>query len=74
MLKIRFQETNCIFWGPDFQDFTDQNVCFHFLQGQIELNDKKYNQSNIIPCVLYRPLYINNILLFWPVINIYTYQ
>ena len=42
MLKIRFQETTCIFWGPDFQDFTDQKVFFHFLQDKIELYNKKY--------------------------------
>ena len=28
-------------WGPDFQDFTDQKVFFHFLQDKIELYNKK---------------------------------
>ena len=66
MLKILSLETNCIFCGPDFQDFTCQNVfVFIFLRGKITLNKNKIcKQSNIIPCILYRPLYINNILLF----------
>ena len=43
MLKIRFQETSYVFWGPDFQDFTDQNEFFHFLRSKIELITNKCN-------------------------------
>ena len=24
-VKDGFQESNCVFWGPDFQEFRDQN-------------------------------------------------
>ena len=45
MLKILFQETNCIYWGTDFQDFTYQNIFFSFfLQGKIA----KYVSSQIL--------------------------
>ena len=53
-----------------FSGFYLPNVFFHFLPGKIELNNSKCKQS----CVLYRPLYINNILLFWSIINAYTYR
>ena len=42
-VKFRFQETNYVFRGTDFQDFTDQNVFFLFLWNKIELITNRCN-------------------------------